>query len=1240
MPVRARHLSLRIPWHDGAWNGTVCQDPAANCHCIEYTNIAANREVAVEIGQKGHSFESFSKPAELPPCADESGGFMAEAKWRISHEHPYKNWTALAPSHGHLQRTEWTVEPHTAHAVPFRWMSRRELEDFVQPRLLSPLPADDAPTAYTSDWVFQPGIQEQILDGFFGPIRRHESLTFFYTKTRQPIFDDVTRLIVGIGLVNQLGPTRYYESSDSTKRQHPIWQREVSHTLRPQGVGGLLIPFQQYLAPTGDPNEDARRLAMARELRLVPEPGHIPQFSYRAEHVSDDAAISVLTQALGVVAKIREHNIVPGNWAATELWLNERLARAWTMRGEYPGIGAVLEAAGLPMGTSLCRYLDATDANFTKDPWRVVSRILDGSDASPAPQFDGPIQSYAKEWLVISNDPARLNFAKSLSRIDLTGKQADRWYQPTKRHRTTGRLIENKEIVENPYLLSEFDRGTVAEGPIGFSTVDRAVIGDGTRTTQIPVNDARRHRAALTGVLRAAEAEGDTLYGADAAREAVARLAVAVPVEIGPTWIEAHVDDIGGLINVAPDHTWIQLTRRASIGDRLQKTLAARANRALPSVIDNWGPLLEASVRTKDPDFNPTLARNAAALAEQADALDIIISRKLTVLVGSAGTGKTTVLGALSRSSVLSGPILFLAPTGKARVRLQKGIVDPSTVQTVAQFLWSQNCFDGDRMEPRILDKNKGTYDGHRTVVIDEASMLTEETLLAVLAALSTSVDRVILVGDPHQLPPIGPGRPFADLVAHLSGDITFADDEDEPAKVAHRQGAIARLRTEVRNVSGASSDTLRFANLFTDDTRVDADAILGDVITGKPLNDLDVRFWSDEADLHATLLQVLESTVGIRAGDTTAFNASLGIVDGPKWPKVADIDRAESWQIITPVRGNTWGVDDLNQWAQHSWRGGELRQARRRGNNWSDPFGPQEILRLDKVMLTANQRDRDGWHVPSNAATSDYLANGEVGLCANDSRTSGRIKKGDVMDIIFAGRPEHTWGFWRNDFGHPETGRGIIDLAYAITIHKSQGSDFGTVIVVLPQGTRLARRELVYTALTRSKTRLVLLLQGDSLASVLDLRNPDNSDTFQRNTNLFRSSVRDIPGRRWAEHLIHRHTDGQAVRSKSELIIYTRCVDRGLAPKYEEKVYARNGDGSWKEPDFTFADAAGDPIILEHLGMLDQTLYAAGWATKKQWYADNGYIEGVNLFTTKEQGGGINLADIDRALDEIEALC
>ncbi len=318
---------------------------------------------------------------------------------------------------------------------------------------------------------------------------------------------------------------------------------------------------------------------MARELRLVPEPGHVPQFSYRSEHVSDDAAISILTQALGVVAKIRKHNIVPGDWAATELWLNKRLARSWTMRGEYPGIGAVLEAGGSTHGHQPVSLPRGRRPQLHDRPLAGRLRILDGSDASPAPQFDGPIQSYGKEWLVISNDPARRNFAKALSRIDLTGKQAERWYQSANRHKATGRLIENKEVIDNPYLLSESDQGTVTDGPIGFSTIDRAVIGDGKRKTQIPVNDARRHRGALAAVLRSAEVEGDTLYGADIAREAAASLPVAVPINIGPAWIEAHVDDLGGFINVAPDQT-----RTSLLAEQASLTGSKRRSQLAPTV--------------------------------------------------------------------------------------------------------------------------------------------------------------------------------------------------------------------------------------------------------------------------------------------------------------------------------------------------------------------------------------------------------------------------------------------------------------------------------------------------------------------------------------------------------------------------------------------------------------------------------------------------------------------------------
>ncbi|MBI2708275.1 MAG: hypothetical protein HYX34_01070, partial [Actinobacteria bacterium] len=94
------HLSIRVPWHDARWDGTVCRDPAANCHCIEYENILARKVVSVEIGQRGKHFADLDRK---PPCHDESAGFLSARPWATDHEHPYKNWKLVANSHAHLE---------------------------------------------------------------------------------------------------------------------------------------------------------------------------------------------------------------------------------------------------------------------------------------------------------------------------------------------------------------------------------------------------------------------------------------------------------------------------------------------------------------------------------------------------------------------------------------------------------------------------------------------------------------------------------------------------------------------------------------------------------------------------------------------------------------------------------------------------------------------------------------------------------------------------------------------------------------------------------------------------------------------------------------------------------------------------------------------------------------------------------------------------------------------------------
>ena len=145
----------------------------------------------------------------------------------------------------------------------------------------------------------------------------------------------------------------------------------------------------------------------------------------------------------------------------------------------------------------------------------------------------------------------------------------------------------------------------------------------------------------------------------------------------------------------------------------------------------------------------------------------------------------------------------------------------------------------------------------------------------------------------------------------------------------------------------------------------------------------------------------------------------------------------------------------------------------------------------------------------------------------------------------MYVGIPHETFGF-RGDKGEDQDA--AIELAYAITIHKSQGSDFDTVFVVLPKTGRILSRELIYTALTRAKKRVVLLVQ-DSIGWLREFTKPQASVLARRNTNLFDYSVRaerlNIP---YVEGLIHGTAKkGLFVRSKSEVVIVNQLVNACL---------------------------------------------------------------------------------------------
>ncbi len=331
---------------------------------------------------------------------------------------------------------------------------------------------------------------------------------------------------------------------------------------------------------------------------------------------------------------------------------------------------------------------------------------------------------------------------------------------------------------------------------------------------------------------------------------------------------------------------------------------------------------------------------------------------------------------------------------------------------------------------------------------------------------------------------------------------------------------------------------------------------------------------------------------------------------------------------MLSPMRMHPYGVCELNRWVQATFRHDELE----RGRRWGVSLGDEEIVRHDKVIQTVNQH-REGYdHVTpdlESRAVEVYLANGEIGLAATE--------KSSFLNVLFAGRAGVTMGYRASEFAGDG---GPLELAYALTVHKAQGSDFGVTFVILPKRSRMLTTELLYTAFTRARRQTVLLVEGDDLSFLYELSLPDKSDTARRNSTLFVASVREgVEVLPYAEHLIHRTPGGQLVRSKSELLIATTLEHWGIPYLYERPLSAKD-EPERLRPDFSFVDPAGDLILWEHLGMLSRPEYRDGWEWKQRWYKSHGFLLGKTLFTTEDdERGGLDAGPVEEIAAKVKAL-
>ena len=1236
-----RHLSIRVPWHDAGWNGTVCDDPANNASCLRLGNIHEKRDDGVEVQLRGRRVDEVEK---LPPCVAERATFMSPHSVTRMIQHPYFEISDL---HRHYRPTPYEIPAYSAGAVPFRWLLQSAAEEIAENFDISyQAEAEEnlrGLMKFSSSWVQDVHNQRTLLDSFFSAIEPNVSLAFFYAK-EVPHTEKMGRVLIGVGWITDCDDAVEYDYEEGDRpTRSMIWERIVRHSIRPGTVtGGFLLPYHEALQRAGEDD------SFDPETVVVFSPDEaFDQFSYASEHVSHDQAIASL---LAMIEGLRRAEDALGNSYSAEIrWAQERLGELWKLRGPYPGLGSALHAFGVDHAHLLA--------------FQVLGKLGDGQDPWPAVQaaFDDPL-SIGPEWVgrigptlakkLAKLPPERRALLQLLSRFDLTQRQAERFYVSAKRAQAGIDVVDN-DLLENPFLIYELDR--VSADPVAISVIDRGLHPDPSISAAFPVpppsameesQDPRRVRALMVAILESAVDSGHTLLPEDEVVLGVGGLAIEPPCAIDPDLIAVVSGLLQPVIRPAqladgrPAH---QLDRFAASKQRIGSEIRKRAGAPKRHEVSaDWDAVLAERL----PNLDPTDEAEVRARQEKSAALAELAAARVSVLVGPAGTGKTTLLSALcSQPVVRDAGVTLLAPTGKARVQLERGMASAGNLRakTIAQFLVPSGRYDPDTGRYQRSSEPPIVRGG--TVIIDESSMLTEEQLDAVLDGIA-GVDRLILVGDHRQLPPIGAGRPFVDIVRELEPGVSSSFPRVGPSYA--ELTVLRRQRAEADAVEFRHD--LALAQWFGGDSPSPlADEAWAHALVDGKSETLRFEQWDNPTEVFPLLQRLLveeveaieteddqlgfgESLGGQRSGDYIYFNNAYGKNKGAG-------EICEQWQILSPVHATGAGVSELNRSIHRHYRA-DLIEMARNANRWGrrvpKPMGPEGVVYGDKVMNNRNHAHYD--HYPKEWKDGDrptpaaFVANGEIGMVVGQFKRKGQKFKVTKLQVEFSTQPGLQYGYGGRFM--PTDGDPYLELAYAITVHKSQGSEFGTTFLVIPNPCRLLSRELLYTALTRQTDRVVVLHQGP-LGELLTFSSVDNSETARRYTNIFDDpapvQVRD--GRFLESGLIHRTANGTLVRSKSEVTIADALFDHGVAFEYEQEF--RGADGRFRLPDFTIEDAAtGETYIWEHLGLLGDPEYARSWDRKKAWYEANGVTElggdrGTLIVTTDDERGGIDSAAV-----------